>query len=211
MTGWRAPQLIRRVVRLHLRTKLGPMRALCAVLVALTLAGCSRDQREHPSARQASDSMVCLAHRPQFADYSVDSVYRGPLRWPVVTLGPDSLDLARRSDLALAPPARAADFAGHLAVVWWGCGSPCKQAALVDVRTGSISAIVDASLGAAYRLDSRLFVVDPPDSAGCYDPRAAYGWPVYYQWTGDSLALLWSAHPDSAHGLSPITVTVQPN
>jgi len=56
------------------------------------------------------------------------------------------------------------DFAGHLRVVSWGCGSNCHVFAFVDKKTGNVYiAPTVAALGAAYKLDSRLFVIDPPE------------------------------------------------
>jgi hypothetical protein len=42
-------------------------------------------------------------------------------------------------------------------------------------------------LGADFRLDSRLFITNPVDSAGCYRPDCAYCRPAYYVWDGAQL------------------------
>lgn len=63
------------------------------------------------------------------------------------------------------------NFAGHYCFAYWGCGSPCQQAAIVDVRTGIVYDAPAASYGYKFRRDSRLVVVNPDDPhigcAGC--------------------------------------------
>lgn len=53
------------------------------------------------------------------------------------------------------------NFAGHLTVVSWGCGTACEMHAVVDARTGYVypQALVTGS-SVEYRLDSRLLVAD---------------------------------------------------
>jgi hypothetical protein len=54
------------------------------------------------------------------------------------------------------------NFAGHFTIVTWGCGSDCYDIAVVDALTGRVwFAPFTGSVDLAYRLDSRLLVVDP--------------------------------------------------
>ena len=56
------------------------------------------------------------------------------------------------------------NFAGHLRVVEWGCGSGCQKFAIVDKRTGDIHMFERAAtFGASFRSDSRLFIINPPE------------------------------------------------
>ena len=140
-----------------------------------------------PVGLQEGASLVCPSEVPRFADYPAE-VFDGPPRWPVVHLGADSLDMGRRSDYSLAYSMdHRPDFAGHLRVVESGCGSPCQVQTLVDVRTGEVVGSTVTSLGASYRLESRLFVANPPDSTGCYEAGIAYGKPSYWAWNGTAL------------------------
>jgi hypothetical protein len=63
------------------------------------------------------------------------------------------------------------NFAGHYCFAYWGCGSPCKQAAIVDVITGIVYDAPTASYGYEFRRNSRLVVVNPDNPhtgcAGC--------------------------------------------
>jgi hypothetical protein len=56
----------------------------------------------------------------------------------------------------------APNFAGHLRVVTWGCGSGCHEIALVDIETGEtwLVEIPPAALGYEYHVDSLLLVSD---------------------------------------------------
>lgn len=71
---------------------------------------------------------------------------------------------ARRYQTALRKGTSAgANFAGHYALVSWGCGTACQQSAIVDVITGRIYPGPMSSSGYGFRLDSRLLVVNPAD------------------------------------------------
>lgn len=65
--------------------------------------------------------------------------------------------------------ADTANFAGHYTFAWWGCGSPCQDGVIVDRRTGKIYEIPSGSLGYNFRPDSRMLIVNLPDSAGFYE------------------------------------------
>lgn len=56
------------------------------------------------------------------------------------------------------------NFAGRFRVVEWGCGSNCHQFAIVDKKTGHVFLVEEAAaMAASFRLDSNLFILDPPD------------------------------------------------
>jgi hypothetical protein len=170
---------------------------LAFVAIPLTLAppSCSPHSQSADSRRtdhaelNAQDSIVCRRDLPRFDEYSAGvPLAQAPL-WPHVTVGPDSV----RADVALAghaggPP----NFAAYLAVVEWGCGSPCQEQAVVNLRTGRVVSVVNTGAGASYHLGSRLLVANPPDVAGCYDPRSAATQPEFYVFNGDSLELIWT-------------------
>lgn len=73
------------------------------------------------------------------------------------------------------------NFGGHYCFVKWGCGSPCQMSAVVDLRTGIVYDGVDASVGYEFKKDSRLLIVNPPDSSGFYFD-CAYCEPIVYVW-----------------------------
>jgi hypothetical protein len=52
------------------------------------------------------------------------------------------------------------NFAGHYCFVFWGCGSPCKASAIVDLKTGIVYTGVTAAFDYKFRRNSRLVIVD---------------------------------------------------
>jgi hypothetical protein len=76
------------------------------------------------------------------------------------------------------------NFAGHFCFAFWGCGSPCKLSAVVDLKTGKVYNGVESGLGYSFRKDSRLLIVNPPDSTNWYDVTVPYAIPEAYEWTG---------------------------
>lgn len=128
-----------------------------------------------------------LAKAPAFEGYKVDSVYRGR---------PASVDFTptpgwRSFRTVLREGARfGPDFAGHMTVVTWGCGSDCVQFAVVDARTGRIyGSPVPTSADVDGRLDSRLLVIGRlscPDTVDAAAPPYA----VFLEWTGTALSLI---------------------
>jgi hypothetical protein len=60
-------------------------------------------------------------------------------------------------------------FAGHYTFSVWGCGSPCQMSLLIDNKTGKIYDSPTASKGYNYKANSRMLIVNPPDSLGYYN------------------------------------------
>ncbi|BAU53202.1 hypothetical protein [Mucilaginibacter gotjawali] len=57
------------------------------------------------------------------------------------------------------------NFGGHYCFAYWGCGSNCQSAAVVDVKTGLIYDGPTAAGGYEFRSTSRLVIVNPGESA----------------------------------------------
>ncbi len=70
-------------------------------------------------------------------------------------------------------------FAGHYSFSFWGCGSPCQMSVIVDRKTGKIYDSPTATRGYEFRKDSRMLIVNPPDSLGYYD-NCSYCKPEIY-------------------------------
>jgi len=56
------------------------------------------------------------------------------------------------------------NFAGHYCFAYWGCGSSCQAAAIVDIKTGLIYEAPTASGGYQFKSTSRLVVINPGES-----------------------------------------------
>ena len=93
------------------------------------------------------------------------------------------------------------DFAGHLRVATWGCGTCCTQFAIVDLKTGYVympsfsmacgTPFEDPIAGQAslyYERDSSLLV-----AVGSRNESATSGI-YYYRWNGHALELLRVTH-----------------
>jgi hypothetical protein len=130
------------------------------------------------------------AKLPRADDYPVNSVFTGTPAVP-------RLDTAwkRQFRTVIRNGARkGANFAGHYAIVEWGCGTACVQMAVVDVRSGNVyggpfaEALYlgmgdDDSLGTFYHRDSSLLVL-----RGCLDWKDSGAF--YYVCTGARFKLL---------------------
>ncbi len=82
---------------------------------------------------------------------------------------------------------RGPNFAGHYTVVTWGCGSDCRMVAVVDARTGRVYIApftVSPGIGEDFRIDSRLFIANPPERSGFKEGHPMFdayklGWHVW--------------------------------
>ena len=100
---------------------------------------------------------------PRFEDYRADAAFKGSPA-AVVTEGSK---LARTYRTRLREgAAKGPNFAGRFTLVSWGCGASCQEWAVVDARTGQVSEwMIRTSVGAEFRADSRLLLVDTPKLA----------------------------------------------
>ncbi len=71
-------------------------------------------------------------------------------------------------------------FAGHYSLATWGCGSPCQQSLLIDRRDGKIYDSPPASGGYEFQKNSRMLLINPPDSLGYYFKDCSYCRPEVY-------------------------------
>lgn len=76
------------------------------------------------------------------------------------------------------------NFAGKFCFVYWGCGSSCQISAVVDMESGIVYNGLTSGLGYKFKKDSKILIVNPPDSSGYYFKNSAVGSPTEYIWTG---------------------------
>lgn len=140
----------------------------------------------------AQDSFWNKKRAPKFDDFHVSKIFSGK----PVTVKLSSHPNARRFRTRLRSGAKEGpNFAGHYTVVEWGCGSNCQNQMLVDAVSGKVYDTVDyTERGAEFRLNSRLYIVNPSYSADTYaypdDPTANL--PVrYYVLEGNKLKLIY--------------------
>jgi len=98
---------------------------------------------------------------PRFEDYPVGRIFKRT---------PAPVDLrshpqARSFRTRLREGAKhGPNFAGHLTIVTWGCGTSCRQLAIVDAKTGGVTFGPLYTVEVGFRLDSRLLIVNTPES-----------------------------------------------
>lgn len=127
--------------------------------------------------------------RKTFGDYPVKEKFTGKL--------PSKLNFktcsfgARYKTYSTEAAQRGARFAGHYAFAEMGCGAPCQIGTIVDLTNGNVYSCPEAICGYEYRVDSRILVVNPPDSNGLYTANLAYDCkPQQYLWTGNAFKRL---------------------
>lgn len=125
-------------------------------------------------------------HTPQFEDFPADEESHSLS----ATVDLSSHPLARMFRTKLREGAKKGpSFAGHYALVWWGCGNECQLSLIVDLRTGKVygfkppnNQYLQSSRGLDFRPTSRLIIADPPCPEN-YNPcvsSARSGEPVRY-------------------------------
>jgi hypothetical protein len=144
-----------------------------AVPVALALCVCAAASSAFGAGAQARKARPA----PRFEDYPVRGVYKGPVaRVRLESRKARMFRTVLREDSRGGP-----NFAGHYAVVVWGCGTGCAQMGVVDSKTGSvyfppveymdIPETDDAEARARFfRIDSKLLVI----TQNHYDTERTY-------------------------------------
>jgi hypothetical protein len=113
----------------------------------------------------------------------------------------DSSEARRYRTVLREGTADGPNFAGHFAVVAWGCGSSCSERAIVDTHTGRVyfdrrlrdldTTQADANndrddqFPAYFNLSSRLLVI-----VGAPNEDESRDGVAFYEWTGSQLKLL---------------------
>lgn len=149
---------------------------------------------------QASECNVRLADVKQplrFEDFPAPASGASPIAKPLI----DSTEARRYRTMIRQGAADGPNFAGHFAVVAWGCGSSCSERAIVDTRTGHVyfdkrlrdldttqadeNGESDNQFPAYFNLSSRLLVI-----VGAPGEDESRDGVAFYAWTGNQLKLL---------------------
>lgn len=76
------------------------------------------------------------------------------------------------------------NFAGKFCFVSWGCGSPCQTSAVVDMESGIVYNGLPSAVGYKFKKNSKILIVNPPDSTNYYSKHRWVPYPEEYIWTG---------------------------
>jgi hypothetical protein len=140
---------------------------------------------------------------PTFEQYPSETIYKGKPAAVDLESAPD----ARRFRTVLREGAKKGpNFAGHYAIVEWGCGTSCATIAVVDVKKGHVffpkisplgfpgleegNQLMD-QYGTSYRKDSRLLIVN-----GIPSNKNKVG-SYYYIWEAGKFKLIFSREWES--------------
>ena len=103
---------------------------------------------------------------PDFADYPGAAVYHGRNAAPILATREDRQFRTMIRNGARGKP----NFDGHYIVWTWGCGTDCEMGVIIDAITGKVvslpvvagtpQGVADDDLHFAYRLDSRMIVMN---------------------------------------------------
>jgi len=72
------------------------------------------------------------------------------------------------------------NFAGKYIIDYWGCGSPCGIGITINGLNGKLIELPPSSVGYRFKKDSRLLIVNPPDSLGYIIKDCFYCVPEFY-------------------------------
>jgi len=112
---------------------------------------------------------AAIAQVPSFKTYKVN-IYNGP-QTKLIIKGNPLAEMYRttiketyysKALLNRRGSATGLNFAGHYCFLWWGCGSDCQHAALVDVKTGVVYDGPTAERRFKFERWSKLVIVNPP-------------------------------------------------
>jgi len=141
-------------------------------------------------------STVAAQKRPRFEAYLV----RGKFHGTPAEVNLHSHPKARMFRTMLRDGAKTGpNFAGYYTVVTWGCGSDCMQVAIVDCRNGRVyfaPFTVSPGIRADFRIDSRLFIANPPERSGYKEgePMLDVYQPSWHVWRGGRFVQMWPQH-----------------
>jgi hypothetical protein len=102
-----------------------------------------------------------LPEPPRFEDYPVARIFKGTPAPVDLRSHPQARSFRTRLH---AGAKHGPNFAGHLTIVTWGCGTSCRQLAIVDAKTGGVTFGPLYTVEVEFRLASRLLIVNTPES-----------------------------------------------
>jgi hypothetical protein len=120
-------------------------------------------------------SLNALAQTPRFNDFKAGSLFHG--KPTPVRLKGNAMATMYRTRISEVYKAEGLNFAGHYCLVWWGCGSDCQHAAIVDLQTGKV--YDGPTAGSLFQLKptSNLLILNPDKMHNC-----AFCKPEYWLW-----------------------------
>lgn len=157
--------------------------AAACVLLSLVAFGCQKEKpaASAPGMEAASSTDLADTPRstepadPRFAKYPSGEAFTGKPAEVDVASHPSAetfLSFLRKG------AAGGPNFSGHLTLVSMECGTNCQGWMVVDAQTGKVYDGFTSSVGAEFRRDSSLVIVNPPGKVtpGCKCSTELYAW-----------------------------------
>lgn len=116
--------------------------------------------------KKISHAYIRYAPDLSFDNFLVDTVVYG--KYSDIDLKSNDRAPNYRTVLRKGYDSDSANFAGHYTFVSFGCGSTCLTSFIIDRRNGKVYTSPGAETGYEFRVDSRMLLVNPPDSDGYY-------------------------------------------
>jgi hypothetical protein len=156
---------------------------------------------------EAQTAAIDPAQRFSFEQFPAEGQYAGrPVR-PNIATSPNEANFVGYMEQAQSRS--GVNFAGAYTIATWPCLSLCVSVVAIDARTGAIVRAPEAYNGLAFRRDSRLLIINPPQnlpgSAGPAEVR-----PEYYEFTGAAFRRLDDPSINTPGTYDPRTGAVLP-
>jgi hypothetical protein len=130
-------------------------------------------------------SLTAIAQRASFKNYKVN-LYKGH-RAKLIIKGNPLAEMYRtpireayysKALINIRNAPTGLNFAGHYYFLWWGCGSNCQHAAVVDLKTGRVYDGPTAANLFKFKRWSKLVMVNRPE----YNGTCAFCTTEYWIW-----------------------------
>jgi hypothetical protein len=105
---------------------------------------------------------------PTFDEFKVPSLYTG--QKAEVDTRSTTTGRMFRTRLKEVYKQEGLNFAGHYCFVYWGCGSPCKQSAIIDLKTGKIYDGPSGTRTYDFQKNSRMIILNREDDFSRNNP-----------------------------------------
>jgi hypothetical protein len=117
----------------------------------------------------------------KFEEYAA-VIYRG--KYSEINYSSSQTALSFRTSIKWAIDSFGVNFGGHYNLSRWGCGTNCINGVITDLKNGYVYDLPPATIDYEFKNDSRLLVINPPDSSGYFD-YCSYCEPELWVWNDE--------------------------
>jgi len=155
----------------------------------------------------AQTAAIDPAQRFGFEQFPAVEQYAGRPARPNIATSPSEANFVGYMEQAQSRS--GVNFAGAYTIATWPCLSLCVSVVAIDARTGAIVRAPEAYNGLAFRRDSRLLIINPPQNLqGAGGPAEVR--PEYYEFTGAAFRRIDNPDINTPGTFSPRTGAVLP-